>query len=122
MCCADSTTIKLKLQTVKNQNYNNMETIKIYKLQFYADNDHYKNKLFSFGIKNRIEIFNILFAFWKNKNEFRSIWLKKTEIIGTYQLDSSKELIYEYNFFKLETDIMTAEKSTVLAKYISNMV
>jgi hypothetical protein len=122
MCCADSTTIKLKLQTVKNQNYNNMETIKIYKLQFYADNDQYKNKLFSFGIKNRIEIFNILFAFWKNKNEFRSIWLKKTEIIGTYQLDSSKELIYEYNFFKLETDIMTAEKSTVLAKYISNMV
>jgi hypothetical protein len=119
---ADCTTIKLKLQTLKNQNYNNMETIKIYKLQFYADNNQYKNKLFSFVIKNRIEIFNILFAFWKNKNEFRSIWLKTTEIIGTYQLDSSKELIYEYNFFKLETDIMTAEKSTVLAKYISNMV
>lgn len=122
MRCADCTTIKIKLQTLKNQNYKNMETIKIYKLQFYADNYKYKNKLFSFGIKNKIEIFNILFAFWKNKNEFRSIWLKKTEIIGTYQLDSSKELIYEYNFFKLQTDIMTAEKSTVLAKYISNMV
>jgi len=122
MSYADRTTNKIKFQIFKNQNQNKMETIKIYKLQFYADNEKYKNKLFSFGIKNRIEIFNILYAFAKNKNVFRSIWLKKTEIIGTYQLDSSNELIYEYNFFKLESNIITAEKSTILAKYISNMI
>ena len=88
-----------------------METIKTYKLQFYADNVNYNNKMFSFDIKYRPEIFNILYAFAKNKNKFRAIFLKTTEQIGTYKLESSKELIFEYNFFKEVFNINEVDKN-----------
>lgn len=88
-----------------------MDIIKTYKLQFYADNANYRNKMFSFEIKYKAEIFNILYAFAKNNNQFRAIFLKTTETIGTYKLESSKELIYEYNFFKEVFNINEVDKN-----------
>lgn len=75
-----------------------------YNLQFYADSVNYRNKMFSFKIAHEPEIFNILLKFYLNKNSFRSIFLKKTEKIGEYELISSKELYSYFNFFSQYSD------------------
>lgn len=87
-------------------------------LQFYADKyENYSNKLFSFQIVHQSEVLRILMHFYKNNNNFRSIYLKEKIGVNDHTVDSSKELITLYNFFKISDIKRTDNLPTCIEKY-----
>lgn len=87
-------------------------------LQFYCDKyENYSNKMFSFQIVHKSEILKILHHFYKNNNNFRAIYLKEKLGVNSHIVESSKELINLYNFFKISDIQRTDSLPVCIIKY-----